>query len=62
MIPSLHMAWRHVLFANWHYPVWGVVGATTTLGLGLLVTMLTVAVGALVVAFGVSLGAGRPVR
>jgi hypothetical protein len=44
-----------------YYPVGGVAGATTVLGLGLLVTMLTVAV-ALVTTAGTSLGADRPTR
>jgi membrane protease YdiL (CAAX protease family) len=45
-----------------YYPVGGVTGATTPLGLGLLVTVLTVAVVALVIATGTSLGADRPAR
>jgi len=45
-----------------YYPVGGVAGATTFLGLGLLVTMLTIAVVALVVTAGTSLGADRSAR
>jgi hypothetical protein len=45
-----------------YYPVGGVAGATTVLGLGLLVTMLTVAVVVLVTTAGTSLGADRPTR
>ena len=45
-----------------YYPIGGVAGATTILGLGLLVTVLTVAVVALVIATGTSLGADRPAR
>jgi len=45
-----------------YYPVGGVAGATTILGLGLLVTTLTVAVVILVTTAGTSLGADRPTR
>jgi len=45
-----------------YYPVGGVAGATTPLGLGLLVAALTVAVLTLVIAAGRSLGADRPTR
>jgi membrane protease YdiL (CAAX protease family) len=45
-----------------YYPVGGVAGATTILGVGLLVTTLTVAVVALVTTAGTSLGADRPTR
>ena len=45
-----------------YYPVGGVAGATTILGLGLLVTTLTVVVVALVTTAGTSLGADRPTR
>ena len=45
-----------------YYPVVGVAGTTTILGLGLLVTTLTVAVVALVTTAGRSLGADRPTR
>lgn len=42
-----------------YYPVGGVAGATTPLGLGLLVTVLAIAVVGLVVTTGASLGADR---
>jgi membrane protease YdiL (CAAX protease family) len=45
-----------------YYPVGGVAGATTPLGLGLLVAALTVAVVALVITAGRSLGTDRPTR
>ena len=45
-----------------YYPIGSVTGATTILGLGLLVTTLTVAVVALVTTAGTSLGADRPAR
>ncbi|ELZ32423.1 abortive infection protein [Halogeometricum pallidum JCM 14848] len=45
-----------------YYPVGGVAGATTSLGLGLLVATLTAGVLALVVTTGTSLGADRPAR
>jgi hypothetical protein len=45
-----------------YYPVGGVAGATTPLGLGLLVTALTVAVVALVITAGTSLGIDYPTR
>ena len=45
-----------------YYPIGSVAGATTILGLGLLVTALTVAVVALVTTAGTSLGADRPTR
>ncbi|GAB6862845.1 type II CAAX endopeptidase family protein [Haloplanus litoreus] len=45
-----------------YYPVGGVAGATTFLGLGLLVGTLTVAVGVLVTVAGTSLGVARPAR
>ncbi len=45
-----------------YYPVGGVVGVTTPLGLGLLVAALTVAVLTLVIAARRSLGADRPAR
>jgi membrane protease YdiL (CAAX protease family) len=45
-----------------YYPVGGVAGATTILGLGLLVTTLTVAVVAVVTIARMSLGADRPTR
>ncbi|MDG5777407.1 CPBP family intramembrane metalloprotease [Haloarculaceae archaeon H-GB1-1] len=45
-----------------YYPVGGAAGATTPLGLGLLVTTLTVAVVALVISAGPSLGVARPAR
>lgn len=43
-----------------YYPIGGVAGATTPLGLGLLVAALTVAVTALVITAGKLLGADRP--
>lgn len=45
-----------------YYPVGGVAGATTRLGLALLVTVLTIAVFALIIFAGTSLGAARPAR
>ncbi|MDS0222284.1 hypothetical protein NDI54_13090 [Haloarcula sp. S1AR25-5A] len=45
-----------------NYPVGGVAGATTPLGLGLLVAALTVVVTALVITAGKSLGADHPTR
>ncbi|WP_240728577.1 CPBP family intramembrane glutamic endopeptidase [Halobellus limi] len=45
-----------------YYPVGGVAGATTPLGLGLLVAALTVAVVALVITTGTSLGTDCPTR
>lgn len=45
-----------------YYPVGGTAGATTPLGLGFLVMVLTIAVVALVIAAGASLGADRPAR
>jgi membrane protease YdiL (CAAX protease family) len=45
-----------------YYPVGGVAGATTPLGLGLLVAALTVAVVALVITAGTSLGIDYPTR
>jgi membrane protease YdiL (CAAX protease family) len=45
-----------------YYPVGGVAGATTPLGLGLLVMMLTIAVVALAISAGPSLGIARPAR
>ncbi|WP_311173501.1 CPBP family intramembrane glutamic endopeptidase [Halobellus ordinarius] len=45
-----------------YYPVGGVSGATSPLGLGLLVAMLTLAVVALVLTAGTSLGTDRPAR